>query len=319
MLNTEVVCKPAFLDSGAHTKETGVWTELPIDAFIEFVNEYHHHFCMIAVPDEIGDSKETEENVHYFMKRLSPEVPVEKVVGIYHIQCRSMKQLNRCIDYCKEYKLNKFALGGALGGQFNEHQKMLVLQQCFQRIPRDLFWVHLLGVHAPQMVKLFRPDSVDSATFIQKAKHLEAVKYNLPTWGKVQGELMPKGVTRPQLMKYMMKHLESHLLRLDNILPIVKDRDEVYRQIERIPDAAKFLLLNGLRLLEYEEKVRDELLPHFRHFITCPTNYLLNYSEIPRELLRHVWRERPLTSYSQFHEKNTATLKKELALFGEID
>ena len=151
----EPVLSPTFLDSGAHSVHTGYWKTLPIDEYCEFLEEHHQKFRIIAVPDAIGDTAKTEEQVRYFWKKLEGKVPAEKLCNIYHLQCCSIAQLKRVVDYSLELGFKRFAVGGALGVGLKDPAKFQALHMANAHIPKDKFQIHLLGIFKPQMVKMF--------------------------------------------------------------------------------------------------------------------------------------------------------------------
>ena len=320
MLDDKVsICGPAFLDCGAHSVHTGKWEKLPIDDYINFVNKHHACFSLIASPDVVGNTLETTKNFKYFIERVT--FPRDKILSVYHLQARAINQFDYILDYSLEAGLSWIAVGGALGVGFSPVQKMVALEQVYKKMQArgSPFKVHLFGIHDPTSVKLFHPQSVDSATFIQKARVLHYHEYDFHGWKmkpreRQLGRRMPRDQMTEEAVKRLMRHKEL-LLRLD---PETADINYITRQVEKAPDAVKVLAVNGLNVVEFELHVRATLGYNFVHYITCPTSYVTGYTGLYKAIFQHVWKKRSLVSFPQFWELSYPQLEKELKLFGPL-
>lgn len=314
----EPILGKAFLDCGAHTVSTGVWSELPIDSYIEFVNKHHNSFSLIAAPDVIGNTQKTLENFQYFIKRV--EFDKSKIISVYHLQARELSRFDEVIEYSQEAGLNWIAIGGALGVGFTDLQKMLSLEAIYKKLKGagNKFNVHLFGIQDPQTIKLFRPNSVDSATFIQKAKSFGYHQYELAEWKFLRDNKNRKLWSREQLTAEATTKILRHEKELTQLHKLAGDYDYVYKQLERVPDSVRFLLNNILSVVEFEKYATKELGYAFKHYITCSSSYVTGYEGLVHEIFKYGWAGRSLVAYPQFHEKNTARLEKELRLFGGI-
>ena len=314
------VLKPVFLDSGAHSVHTHFWDELPIDDYIHFVDHHHRKFKLIASPDVVGNTQATMDNFHYFNKRLSKEVPRSKILSVYHLQAKEIHRFPEVLDYSAEAGLKTIALGGALGVGFNRQQKFLVLDEAYKKIKLmgNVFRVHLFGIADPLSVSIFRPESVDSATYIHKAKYLKHHEYNYPT---TEGEHPSfkktsdswKDWTREALVSDAIVKIRYYksLLKANGIK--IGDDKWIKNEIENKPDADRFLAINALAVLEFETYIKNRYQYDFLHYITAIPGYL-HKSGLLYDILQMFWRERTLISYSQIWELTSPRREKVLSV-----
>ena len=314
------VLKPVFLDSGAHSVHTQFWDKLPIDDYIHFVNNNHRKFKIIAAPDVVGNTQETMDNFHYFNKGLSKEVPRSKILSVYHLQAKEIHRFPEVLDYSAKAGLKTIALGGALGVGFSRRQKFLVLEEAYKKLKLmgNIFRVHLFGIADPLSVCIFHPESVDSATYIHKAKYLKYHEYKYPT---VAGDHPSFGQTGDSLKDWTREDLVAEaiqkIIQYKDLLKVngieIGDEDWVRNELENKPDADRFLAINALSVLEFETYVKDKYGHDFLHYITAIPGYL-HKTGLLYDILQMFWRERTLISYSQIWELTSPRRKKVLSV-----
>ena len=297
---------PAFLDCGAHSVFTGVWNELPIDDYIKFTDENHKYFQLVASPDVVGDTDNTTKNFEYFIKRT--KVPKEKILSVFHIQTRNIKRFEEVINYSLEAGLSWIAIGGALGVGFTKIQKILALEEVFKKLGqyKNPFKVHLFGIHHPENVKLFRPNSVDSATFIGKSTYTKFHEYELDKWIIKPDHTMYKGQTRKMITDESIRRIKHHAEALKPFGIDFGDIDHIRWQIEKVPDTYKFMVVNALNVMEFEMYAREKLKYDFTHFITCPFSMLHIYNGVIIDMFRCAFHNRALLSYANLYNLSPA-------------
>lgn len=294
---------PAFLDCGAHSVHTGVWPVLPIDDYIQFVNENHESFSLIAAPDVVGDTDKTKENFKYFIERVT--IPKEKILSVFHLQSRDIGRVEEVFDYSQKAGLSWTAIGGALGVGFTPIQKILSLEEVYKRLKKrgSPFKVHLFGIPDPQSIKMFKPESVDSSNYIYKSTYTKFHEYNLSGWKVMPADVQHKSRSREAIHEECLNRLRHHRHRLEKFNINIDDED-VGHQLEKIPDTYKFMMVNGLNVVEFEEYVREKLKYPFRHYITMPFSSLATYNGAFVDIMECVYRNRGLISYANLRDVN---------------
>lgn len=313
----EPVLGKAFLDCGAFSVRTGAWEKLPIDDYIHFTNAYHSKFSLIAAPDVIGDADETLKNFNYFIERITFDT--KKVISVYHLMSKDIKKFDVMLQRSLDAGLEWMAIGGAAATQITHLEQMVILDEIHKRIQKTgkNIKLHLFGMTDPTEIRLFKPASVDSSTFIMKAKSFAYHKYDLDKWKFNLERRNRKDWTREQLTADATEQVLRHSKVLTKLDENAGDYNYVYRQLERVPDSVRFLLNNILNVAEFENYARQELGYNFIHYITCSAGYVTGYSGLARIIFEYGWANRSLVAFPQFHDRPTNALEKDLRLFGE--
>ena len=321
ILETEpAYVEPGFLDCGAHSVHTGLWTELPFDDYVDFTIEFNGRFDIIAGPDVVGDSKATELNILKYLKRVEGKVPFHKIIPTYHLQAKSFKDLDRVVEYAVDAGLTRIALGGALGVGFTAEQKYVSLKLANERIPRDKLQLHLFGIHAPEFIRISQPDSVDSSTFLAKAKFMKRLKYSISNWGGVDNdlEMSYKHYRKEEFLDYCCEELVKYRPVLGRLEYLVDDMVEVRRAFDKAPGSVPMMILNLLAVRDYERKMQISLDYPFKYFTTCTVEFMMRYSPIVKDLLRYCWGDRALVSYSQIWGQSDRKVERLVGVFKEV-
>lgn len=304
------VLDPGFLDCGAHSVETGVWKELPIDDYVQWTKANHRRFKIIAVPDEIGDPEKTKVQTLQFAKDVKGVIPEKKLLPIYHMQTKNIDAYRDMLDYADKIGAEWVAIGGALGVGFTPMQKRVALEGIFSYLPRDRFKIHLLGITEPDIVQDFAPDSVDSSKYVWEGSYLNIFKYQPDYRSRYRESLRDK--SNESILRRACEeiYLNNHLLgnRFSSV-------DEVQEKLLTIPDSIRVILANGLHLVEFERVIREKVNKNFRHYVTCGTGHLRLYSGLTLEIFQTIWKERALVAFPQFHGKTSTQVRHDLSVF----
>ena len=310
------LCDPTFLDSGAYSVFTGKWDKLPIDSYIKFTSEYHKHFCIVSVPDVIGDLDATIKNTDYFVKKT--KCPKDKIANVYHVNSGRINKFPDVISQTIDAGLTRLSIGGLVG--YPKNRSLVALEWIYNYLAKNNIKLrtHIFGGGDPLTVKLFRPDSIDSASFIHAASGFSYFDYDYDNWKITQDSL--SGFRNRRNREFITSEAVEFLYDLRDILkPVVDhsdDKDYIYKAIEKIPDSDKILLVNGLNVRRFEKVVREKLGYNFEHYVTyhefCSYRHPYVYNAF-----REVWRERSLNPYFKFWSARGRTFERLIKVFGE--
>lgn len=310
-------CAPAFLDSGAYSVSTGKF-ELDIDEYIRFTNKNHKHFRLISVPDVIGNFQETVNNADYFLKHST--APREKITNVYHLTSGKLLKFPDIVKQSVDAGLETIAIGGMVG--FPRNQAIVALEWIYNYIHKNNvpLKTHLFGGGDPMIVKLFKPDSIDSASFIHTACGLSYLLYDFDNW-KIKKDKL-SGIRKKYSRQYITDEAVEYLLQNSElILPFdnkANDRDYVYHAIENISEVEKVLLVSGLNVRMFEKYAKKHLNYDFKYYVTF-WDFNRFQSLYLASSYREVWRERTLIAYPEFRELSGRVHEKLLKTFGELD
>lgn len=304
---------PAFLDCGAYTVATGVWKELPLEDYINFACENHEHFELIALPDVVGDPAKTKEQSLEFARRTLGKIPREKLVPIYHIITGNIKYYLEMLQYAEEIGTKWVAIGSGVSGDYTALQRQIVFQEIFRNLDRSKFKIHLLGVSTPATIFQFKPDSVDSASFIIQGSNLSILKYTDDL--KLHKVIKLQENTSDEIFDLSIKEIwvNRHLLETK-----FSSIEEMKDKLRAIPDAVRCVIANGLHIVEFERRIRESFNPSFRFRLTCTLSYLQTYQGTAGDILKTVFRDRALVAYPEYHGKSSSQNARNLNIFGKI-
>lgn len=297
---------PGFLDCGAHSVDTGTWDVLPVADYQRFCETYHQYFRLLAAPDVIGDSKQTEINTIKFAKDIEGKIPLKKLIPIYHLQARSMKEMKRMTEYASDIGSEFIAIGGALGVGWNTHDKQLALKEAFKFINRDKFQVHLLGIVKPKPILEFKPESVDSSYIIHQAKYLRTYRVNEDyTFESVHCDKRLDQAAHNELVM-------REFARIFPMLGMTVDMEELAHCISRTKIFFGYFLASAMNLLYLEMRIRAEHNYKFTYYISF-VNYLrAMVGSLLQDMYKEFWTPRALFTYHRFHGMDDLSVSKEL-------
>ena len=155
---------------------------------------------------------------------------------------------------------------------------------------------------------------------IDAARFFRFSSYDTKKWQSYKTiPVKTKGISREKLVDLTMQHLEQYIPFLAKNLPELFENEEharerIRKEIEPIPDSTKMLLVNVVAVVHYENMLRENYVPHFRHYMTCPMNYLTSYGEVCNKLMQWAWSERALFSFSTLFEMTPNSQERLLSL-----
>lgn len=291
---------PAFLDSGAFSVLTGTWDAIPLEDHLTFVCRYYDSFEIIAAPDVIGSASQTFENLQWFVKQLKQhkmwKAIRKRIAFTYHVLDRDFDTLYRMLDYATQQKIEWLAIGGiAATPGTNYAQRWSAIEVIMDIVRRNYpnFKVHLFGGYQPEYIRYFRPDSVDSSTYLQAARVLSVAYYD--GW-KLSKAAVPRTNDRQQLL-----FAADYCLMFD---PDFGTRKGLADTLAELPDSARFWLVNALAVKSFETFVREEFDKPFKYWITADVGmqtYIRRFSSQVQQLFWEVWRDRCLLAYPSFY------------------
>ncbi len=308
----------AFLDSGAYSVVTGLWDKLPIDEYIAFTDKYHDHFTIISVPDVIGDTKATMANVEYFLKRT--KVPKSKIANVYHVNSCNINIFPEIIQRSIDAGIGTISLGGLVG--FPKKQAIVALEWIFNYLHKNNIKIktHIFGGGDPMIVNLFRPDSIDSSSFLHAAKGFSYQLYDLENWKMARDKFVDIRTSKSR--EWITDESVDYLMELAPLVlpfdPKANDRAYVRSAIEGIQDSEKIALVNGLKVREFEVYTREKLGYDFHHYVSYRS---FDYYKHPYTYaaFREIWKDRPLQPYLEFWKVRGRNLEKLINMFGDLD
>lgn len=304
----------AFLDCGAFSVLTGQWEALPIDAYIKFVDEHADKFEIIAAPDVIGDAKATFANLRYFTSKLSArnrwDALKKKVIITYHLGDRDFDTLKNMLLFANEVGIEWVAIGGIVTPGTSIEQRFIGINEVIKQVrsTQHNFKVHLFGGYTPEYIRTFKPDSVDSSTYLQKARMLQLFRYAPETW-KMTSISCPRTSTK-EILDFVMAHFEP----LYDLIGLT-DKEKLRNELRSLPDGVKFWVVNGLYMRLFEQEVR-KTIPNFRYWMTVASlDDGIRYGEyVSNFLFTKMWRNASLVAYPSFYDKSDFTVNNKLML-----
>ena len=288
-----------FLDCGAHSVETGVWSHLPIPEYTEWVVKNHNKFSIIAVPDIIGDCNQTKINTYEFIKRLEGRVPLHKIISIYHMQTKDISKFKEVLEYSEELGLSRVAIGGALKIGWSKAQKEQSLEACFKLLDRKKFKIHLLGITEPDTLQIYLPDSADSSKFIHEAKYLHIMDVDKEVRSRTRVDLNPIKFEREKVIKEFKKYWERYS---DILYPGAMDDFDYITGY--LTESMMCVLINGLNMVYIEKYIRNKYKVDFIHYITCNLGFFSSYKFPVDKVLQSIYQDRSLISFSYVYDLN---------------
>jgi hypothetical protein len=291
---------PAFLDCGAYSVLTGFWESLPITDYVGFVHQHHQSFGIIASPDVIGSAPLTLENLEAFIqtakqKKVWSKIK-HKVIVTYHIGDRDFGTMTTMLDVAWKAGIRWLAVGGIVTPGTNKQQRAIGISETMKAAYRhNKKWkIHLFGGYTPDLIRTFKPDSVDSSTYIWAAKVLGMVGYRGWEMFKLNVDRKSEKVQLAQIMDRMLEM---------GYVPEGRE-EELHEGFRGMPDGVRLWLVNALGVVAFEHFVREHLMrPDFKFWITIDTGMpyaVMRYAPIIRELFWEAWRDRGLLAYPSF-------------------
>lgn len=304
---------PLFLDCGAYSAwaYNTAYTPDKIDSYLQFVHRYHHLCAHIAAPDVIGDFDKTKANFDYFMGQLSSEVDRSKILTTYHVLPGLISNFERTIEYSKEAGLEWLALGG--GAQATNsvqvmslRGKMLLWQEIiriFNRLNRPVK-IHFFGDVPVYVVRSFKPDSMDSASFIIYSAHFEfhTLRYKPLSFRKI-------GMSSKANSFFDIRDLAvKEFIKLRSDIEPYIDNHDVFKisylteLLSQVPSASSIRLVNSWAIRAFENRIRKIHHYPFVHWmsISGESGRLPEYQNEFWRLLMHPLKNRSLVSYVAF-------------------
>ena len=175
--------------------------------------------------------------------------------------------------------------------------RRIALDGIFRCLDRKTFKVHLLGLLRPQMISMFKPDSVDSSVAISKAKIMNAIIYD----GGIDGwrEEKIRDLSAEDKKKYLMKRVNK--IAEMNRDYIEEDSAEIEVRMKLLPAPFLCVLVNAWEYVRFERYVRQNVQPEFRYLMTLPLTYLRNKNLLLQKFLSAIWKDRSLVSYAHIY------------------
>lgn len=307
--HTRKIYNKSFLDCGAHSVHTGTLDEIPIEEYAAFLEDHHEKFDIIAAPDVVGDSRQTEINTFKFMKLIEGKVPVEKILPVYHLQCRKISDLERAVTYARELGLSRFALGGALGVGFTHDEKYAALVSCRGKIPREEFKVHLFGIFVPGLIRAFKPDSFDSSVGLQVGRFQKLINYHNGKWGHVSFEQLSAELSADQAKKRFEEYLIKYAEELKDEVPIAGTK-QFAKEFWKSGRSAQALILNTMASIIYERYCEKSFEQDIRYYMTSLQALAESCSPRIVKVIGQMFSHRALFSFATLLTMGTSSWNK---------
>lgn len=295
----------AFLDCGAYSVLTGQWDELPLSDYYTFVADHHQSFKLLAAPDVIGSARRTYDNLRAFIHAMKQAKVWSKIRGrvlvTYHLGDRDFGMMREMLAFAWDQGIRWLAVGGIVTPGTNLQQRITAIEAVTRQARLAHDWkIHLFGGYHPELIRIFRPDSVDSSTYIAAAKTLQITGYR--GW-----KMFKQSVSR----KNEVLQLDQIMRRMDElgILPIgirlaAENRTLIREELIGMPDGIRLWLINVAGVVAFEEFVRDKLRkPDFRFWVTIDVTMpqaVMRYGQRLQELFWDGWGNRCLLAYPSF-------------------
>lgn len=306
-----------FFDCGAYSVLTGVWNELPIDEHIQFVIKYHSAMRLLAAPDVIGSTKKTFEYLKYFVKRLQGQDDwasiAPKVLITYHLVDKDLDTFSEMAIYAYGLGIRWLAIGGLVVPGVSNEEKWIGLKVVMDLVHTNLqlpFKLHLFGGTNLELVQSFRPDSIDSSSYLAKSQLLVLIRFD-----SVLGELLTlvtRGYTNPAQVDLIMNILSEYDLGVD--------RSQLKGELLKCPPAVRCMLSNLVVTSGVEAYIQKKIhKPYFKYFVSVASGGFVSVANRHGNLIAQVyhkyWRDRCLFSYGTLWEKNGSVSKEWLRTF----
>jgi hypothetical protein len=306
----------AFLDSGAFSVLTGQWERLPVDAHIRFIEEHHNHFELIAAPDVIGSAEQTFINLKYFIEAFKKlglwDIVKNQIVVTYHLGDRDYKTMAYMLTFAWNEGIKWLAVGGIVTPGTSMEQRYVGISEVLHQVKHKLklpFKIHLFGGYNGEYIRAFMPESVDSSTYLQKARMLHSFRYEPKTWNM-------KTVNAPRdnderLLDFVMEQFKPLYKIIGNI-----DTHELRNEMQKLPDGVKFWVINGLYMRLFEKEVQ-QTKPDFKYWVTIAgLDDGMRYGDyVSNFLFTKMWQNNTLVAFPMFYEKGNFTNTQKLELF----
>ena len=295
-----------FLDCGAYSVLTMQWETLPLDAYIRFVEEHYAHFELIAAPDVIGSAEKTLANLLYFIHKLTELGLWEKIAShvlvTYHLGDKDLPLLRKLVKTAYDNGISWLAVGGIVTPGTSLTQRFIGITEVLHIVKKELrlpFKIHLFGGYAPEYIAAFLPDSVDSSTYMQKARMLQSFRY-LPNSWTMQTRKAPRDSNTA-----LMAFVEEQFKPLYALTGITNEK-ELFEQLSKLPDGVKFWIVNGLYMRLFEQEVRT-IKPNFRYWMTVASlDDGLRYGKYVSDFLfSKMWKDASLVAFPSFYNPDT--------------
>lgn len=265
-----------FLDCGAYSVLTGIWDELPIDAYIQFVLNYHSKAALFVAPDVIGSAEKTFTYLKYFVKHLQCRPEWESLVGkillTYHLVDQDLDTLSEMTEWAYSVGIRWLAIGGLVVTGVSNSSKLAALEVVLNRVYNELnlpFKLHLFGGSNLEFVRCFRPDSVDSASYLKKSQVLSLIRFD-----SALGELYTlntQGYTNTDQVAIIMRILSDYDLGVDS--EILK------REVLKAPPAVRCMMSNLVVISGVESYMRDQVRKsHFKYWVSLASSSFISVS-----------------------------------------
>ncbi|MEE8114847.1 MAG: hypothetical protein V3T23_10910 [Nitrososphaerales archaeon] len=291
---------PAFLDCGAYSVMTGLWPELPLHDYYQYVAEYHQYYATIAAPDVIGSMPDTFDNLVEFHSAMVEKGVWEdirdRVALTYHVTDKDYATATKALKFADQAGVGWLSIGGIVAPGMNTLQRYIAIGEILNLVQRLglKFKVHLFGGYEGEYIKAYKPDSVDSATYLQSAKVLTMTHYR--AW-----DLVKQAVPKEHYLQNRMLMNQARLLELGDR----DERQDLFNVLDEIPDGVRLWLLNAWAVKKFEDWVRNQYgqKPDFKYWITIDVTMVMaitRYSEIVQRLFWRAWGDRCLVAYPTF-------------------
>lgn len=288
---------PALLDCGAFSVLTGFWESLPTDDHVAFVRDHYDAFRVIAAPDVIGDACRTLENLQWFVENLELmgvwQDVRKRVMITYHLVDKDPGTGREMLAWAAAKGIEWLAVGGIVVPGTTHDQRHIGIESVYDMVSAvgHPFKTHLFGGYHPDFIRHFKPDAVDSSTYIAAAKSLSMTYYD--GWRMVK---------RPVSRRSESEQLNQILTAMYELG--VEDPAPTVSLLKRLPDGVRLWYLNALGVVRFEEFVRRELnMPDFRYWVTIDVSMplaALRYGTEVCGIFADVWRDRCLLAYPSF-------------------
>lgn len=306
-----------FLDCGAYSVLTGVWQTLPVDEYLKFVLKYHNKIELFVGPDVIGSAEKTFTHLKYFVKHLQChdewEFLVGKILLTYHLVDKDLDTLSEMTEWAYAAGIRWLAIGGLVVPGVSNASKLAALEVVLNRVYNELklpFKLHLFGGTNMDFVQCFRPDSVDSASYLKKSQVLSLIRFD-----SVSGEtytLNTKGYTNTEQVNLIVRILSDYDLSVD--------REGFKRELLKAPPAVRCMLSNLVVISGVEAYMRDQIQkPHFKYWVSLASASFVSVANRHGWLIAEVyykfWKDRCLFSYVDLYNEDESVPQEWLRTF----
>lgn len=306
-----------FLDCGAYSVLTGTWTKLPINEYIEFIIQYQDRIQLLVAPDLIGSASGTFAYLKNFVKVLQSrnkwELVASRVLFTYHLTDRDLVTFSKMARWAYDHGIRWLGIGGIAGTGGSKEGKCAAIEAVTRLVYSDLrlpFKLHLFGGSSVDFVRCFKPDSVDSASYLKKSRVLSLIRFD-----QALGELCTlntQGYTNTEQVKLIMSTLNEYDLGVN--------REVLKKELLKTPPAVRCMMSNLVVISGIESYMRSQVRKsHFKYWVSLASSSFISVSSRHGYSISQVyykyWTDRCLFSYADLWGEDGAVPMEWLRTF----